>query len=420
MSEAKQKTLRFKCPSCSVVLKGKLSDAGKQRKCPKCNQKFKIPRPKVAEGSSAPKKEQELIPVVCGLCQTRMYATYDQIGHSIECPDCFTQSLVKEPKHRPKKVQPDMTTGSGYDLEPEKEVVVTKDLSEDLLQKADEEVQKKIEEEPDIPKRPFLSGVFFYPFYGRIFPVLLGMALAWTGVAAFAKFTVDLMLNQSLTTPIFFAALGILLLFAIFPTLVSYQKMFENTSVGDEESDCRPAGGLFAFIDWVGETMPLLIAGFIACAPGMIVIQLAQLRPEYYVGMVFSAYLIFPVLFISMLESASVTGVFSKPVLTSFAKVPGMWFKFYSLIVMVFAIGLAAVAGLGWGVYKEQLTGNAAAIASVGAILVVLACLAIYFRLMGRLALLMSHKILVEVDMPDEESSHDELSPEDAEVSLGV
>jgi phage FluMu protein Com len=38
------------------------------------------------------------VPVVCRLCQTRMYAPVEQIGQQIKCPDCHTVNLIKAPK----------------------------------------------------------------------------------------------------------------------------------------------------------------------------------------------------------------------------------------------------------------------------------------------------------------------------------
>lgn len=342
----------------------------------------------------------------------------DQVGHSIECPDCFTQSLVKAPKKVKKRV-PNMETGPGYDLIPQQELVGSHALNERLLEEADREVKKTIAEKPKLPVRPFLNGVFLYPFYGRIFPVVLGTTLAWTGVAACAKVAWDLQAHRSLVAPFAFAGLGIILLFAIFPTLVSFQKMFENTSNGDEETDCRPEGGLLAFIDWVGDVMPMMVAIFISCAPGMLAMRTAHLQPEYYVAVAFSAYILFPMIHLSMLEAASVTGIVSKAVWGSIGKVPGTWFKFYFLSTLLFVFGGAAIVGLQRTI-SAGAEGNVAVASTIGALFVVLICITIYFRLMGRLAFILSQKIMVEVFEPNEPESNPNGAKNDAEIPLGV
>ena len=142
MSDKQNKTLRFQCPHCSVILRGKLLDAGKERKCPKCEQRFRIPRPRNAEPDTAPPKKEPLIPVVCGVCQTRVYATYGQIGQSMECPDCFTQNLVKEPPKTSKPTPPVMLTGMGYEMEPVREIQIIKSRGDDLMDKAEREVER--------------------------------------------------------------------------------------------------------------------------------------------------------------------------------------------------------------------------------------------------------------------------------------
>ncbi len=40
---------------------------------------------------------QQLIRVSCGLCNTLMYATQEQVGQTIVCPDCGVPTLVKRP-----------------------------------------------------------------------------------------------------------------------------------------------------------------------------------------------------------------------------------------------------------------------------------------------------------------------------------
>ena len=141
-----------------------------------------------------------------------------------------------------------------------------------------------------------------------------------------------------------------------------------------------------------------------------------HLRPEYYVGMAFLTLILFPIVLISMLESASVAGIYSKPVWSSFGKVPGTWFKFFSLSTLCFAGGLGSLLAIvHFGMLEPTPLHNTAVVAGVFGLVF---CLTLYFRLMGRLAFVMSEKILVEDEPdPDEGGTHEQ-TEDDAEISL--
>lgn len=419
LNSSNDKTLRFKCPHCSVVLKGKLSNAGKERKCPRCDRTFRIPRPRNSESAEAPQKERSLIPVICGVCSTRMYANSDQIGQSMECPDCFTQNLVKQPKQGIKPTAPSLETGMGYDLEPAQEIEITRSRGEDLLEEADREVEKNIEAEPELPAKPFIQGVWLYPLHGHIFPILLGMVLAWTLVLSMVKFGWDLQGNASAITPILLTASAFMFLLMALPTVVSFQKILVNTSNADDEADCRPDGGMFSFVDWIGECAPMAAALFCCVSPTFGILKVAELRIEYFLAIPIVTYLLFPLLLMSIMESASITGIFSIPVWKSIAQIPGTWFKFYFST----AILATVMAGAGYvilGLSVRELDGRAFAI-GIAALSAGLAAILIYFRLLGRVALIMTETILVDVTEPDNpEDREQETYENDAEVNLGV
>lgn len=378
---------------------------------------FKIPIPKVPGENADAAPKNELIPVICAVCNTRMYSTMDQVGKSIECPDCYTQTLIKAPKEKPKRTMPRMDAGFGYEVGPEPDTERTRTLGQEYLEQADKEVEKKLEKEPPAPDKPFLSGIFLYPFYGRIFPVVLGTVLAWMMVLSVIKMAFDSQGMGSLAAPFLLVGSAIVLVLVLFPTLVTFQKMFENTSNGDEDTDCRPDGGLFAFIDWIGDVMPIVVAFFLSCFPGMILMKSLQLAPEYYLGVAFSAFILFPVVHLSILESASISGIYSKPVWTSFAKVPGSWCKFYFLSTLMFCLAGAAIAGLVVLATRELNGLNVAG--AIVCLFGVIVSLTIYFRLMGRLAFVMSQEILVETFERDDDSG-EPTSNRDAKISLGV
>ena len=63
------------------------------------------PAPKKDQPPQPPKKK--LIPVLCGLCGTLLYAEESQIGQQIQCPDCETFTTVTAPLYSTEVTEPD-------------------------------------------------------------------------------------------------------------------------------------------------------------------------------------------------------------------------------------------------------------------------------------------------------------------------
>ncbi|MHB8898017.1 MAG: hypothetical protein ACYC6Y_04660 [Thermoguttaceae bacterium] len=108
-----QVTIPFHCRLCGTLLRGQLAEVGTNLACPDCGTKtvvpaYKKPPARAAVGESAAELgEYGLcqpniapggeIPVVCALCSSRLMARPDQVGSKIRCPDCGTETPVKEP-----------------------------------------------------------------------------------------------------------------------------------------------------------------------------------------------------------------------------------------------------------------------------------------------------------------------------------
>ncbi len=100
--------IQFACNNCMTPMEVRQRFAGRQVRCPYCQILLKVPlssrRRKpgdeygVAEKTSGWEAEQqgagEYIAVRCSLCGTRMYATADQVGQKLVCPDCETTTVV--------------------------------------------------------------------------------------------------------------------------------------------------------------------------------------------------------------------------------------------------------------------------------------------------------------------------------------
>jgi len=102
------------CPVCHALMYARDDQIGTMLKCHDCDSDVPVrgrPEkpvkvkhvPKVYEGSSTYElaedgqipADTQLVPVVCSLCYTRMYAAIDQVGREKECPDCGKMNLIK-------------------------------------------------------------------------------------------------------------------------------------------------------------------------------------------------------------------------------------------------------------------------------------------------------------------------------------
>ena len=124
------KRFRVICQLCGTPLFATEEQVGTFVTCPDCETKTKVPpppkkidttpvQPMTFEGDAVfgfatppppnatntpfsvpPPPKEKLVPVVCHLCQTRMYAKESQIGQFKTCPDCGRQTEIKAvPKH---------------------------------------------------------------------------------------------------------------------------------------------------------------------------------------------------------------------------------------------------------------------------------------------------------------------------------
>ena len=133
-------TFAIYCGLCNTMMRANDSQIGQMLTCPDCGRQTKVLKPeKIAtekhqtvkfEGSNQyGTKDPELaamiaakvrlVPVVCMLCETRMYAREDEIGNFKTCPDCGTQTkIVDVPEEQ--RILP-TSDGNEYTIkEPEK------------------------------------------------------------------------------------------------------------------------------------------------------------------------------------------------------------------------------------------------------------------------------------------------------------
>lgn len=295
-----------------------------------------------------------------------------------------------------------MDASMTYDIEPERPVEIIGERAQDLLAKADQQIAEEMEAEPDRPEKPFVTGVYTYPFWLQTFPILIGMTLSWTLLLVAIRF--------ALALPFIMPVAAILAIIIGLPSLVTFQRICVNTSNMDDDSDCRPEGGIFGIVDWLFESIPIGFAFFISALPAAIAITTFRPSYEWYAMLPLSAFLFFPIVYMSMLENASAAGIYSAPVWGSVAKLPGTWMKFYaSTGILIGALGGFVAAAVYW---RQQLQFPPAISTAIGITMSLVALstivAALYFRLLGRVGMVFAEKITIEdkPQVPTEDSDH--------------
>ena len=93
-------------------LEALVGGAGARLTCPSCQANIVVPEAPEVSKPPGPDEKQEIyevqpedaasddrayVAVLCSLCHTRMYATEDEIGRKMTCPDCGTETTVIRP-----------------------------------------------------------------------------------------------------------------------------------------------------------------------------------------------------------------------------------------------------------------------------------------------------------------------------------
>ena len=119
---------------------------------------------------------------------------------------------------------------------------------------------------------------------------------------------------------------------------ISCLTILQETASGNDRIESWPESSL---IDWLAESLAVLMAVFFSITPGMPVLWTSNWTGMplsicwLFVGI--SLYMFFPIVQLSVLESSSLTTPVSQPILHSLRNESLLWFTFY---MITFAIGL--------------------------------------------------------------------------------
>ena len=408
------------CPVCHSRMHPEVSQIGKQAICPDCGTATTVQRPpekpvkkpprspeEIGEyplatevrpdPGAVPAAEQDYVAVVCSLCHTRMLGTADQVGSKMICPDCGTATVVPPmPRPRPKI---DVMKGAdqGYtligldDVQPARPTPPrVRRVQEEPPQRReppDEPEIKLPSRHPALPDRPFLDGTFTFPFHRSVWVRTLVLSL-WSilpGLTVTASLSYRAAGDATRDAgPLFASALLMVVtavLFVLWFAIMSATMMavLRETSEGCDEIENWPGQ---VFLDWLGEPLHLLCALCMSAVPGAAAAWLLEKLGLASPAMMWitgpaSMFVMFPIVLMSTLETNSMFGVLSWPVLRTLRTTADAWLKFY----MTAAAMIVAVVALCWVASRVGVVAGvivAAALETPAWI--------IYFRLLGRLA----------------------------------
>ncbi len=423
------------CHLCGTRMYGGPDQIGKELKCPDCGARTVLPRPKpkkknipaALEGeqyelwepdveplpSEMAAHQPKYIAVSCRKCDTLMYATEQQIGQIIACPDCGRKHVVPAPAKPKPKPSPMASDADTPLLDPasaptERPSALSPEVRRKIYEEArDSDYGRALEKSrrtgkpmeidvrgrPVLPRWPLVSGVWRMILTEEVISrwILSSIVLGFAGQ----------FLGEALLTPIQGMAEAIKLIFTVVGGMLASLWLamvapFIVAIVGetaDGQDKLQQPPRLIAF-DWFNELLTVVMAASVAGLCGFGVLQLLRLTP---LGPTVSAaivvmvvVMVLPFALLSTLLESSPFGVLSPRLLSSLRRCAGAWLLFY---VQTFA--LAALAGAAAWILslaiqpaREGATVLLWCLAPLG-----IAALFIDMRLLGRLAWLISERM---------------------------
>lgn len=351
--------------------------------------------------------------VECGLCATRLYATLDQVGKTLKCPDCHSKVLIKAPKKRPEPERYRETDeGDDFRLSepverppvdylPEENALSNAidsaagadpapnepprpkppgnpmaDTARQAMAKAEAEVEAEEQAKPVLPDQPFKTGVlafFLDPAAGVRWLVLTLMghgfvtALCWAWVLAHGG-----AIQQFAAVFLSVLVVGLGLAFVLLSSACSVA-IVQDTANGYDRIVQWPGSNIG---EWMFEGFFIINSLLASAAPGALVMCAGISGWNAVLAGTATAVAFFPILLLSALEQASPLGFASPAIWKSLRAGRPRWVKFYLLSAGLAVLGLLAGSLLAvsnfflWGL-------SCAALTAIGMV---------YFRLVGRLA----------------------------------
>jgi DNA-directed RNA polymerase subunit RPC12/RpoP len=421
----------FDCRVCNTRLFAVTQDVGKQLKCPDCGALTVIPPPPPPKPKNMPAAlegeqyelwdadEQPLpsqliaaqpksVTLKCRRCDTVMHPMANLFGQPVRCPDCGTVNIVPPPP-RPvvrqsvlahdsltPQLDPDAHPGERPLILPPSPGMLHDDRFEDEYRRAKEKSERtgkpmEIDHRgrPVMPRWPLVSGVL--PFLiSRGVPVIWLLISMGFAAAAWALLTGIATANSEsgafTGVPLIGGGSAILMI----TTAAAYSCLLQiimETSEGNRTVYHWPG-----FTDWLASLLWFGVAVPFSALPGWAIGQIPGVGNDPHLPAVITAgsiLILLPIIMLSQLDINSPAGLLSGRILASLARCPFSWMFFYVEIA-----ALAAICG-GSTYFVATKYPNAV----LWLVLLYVAALLLFARLMGRLAWRLAEAMPIEEEL---------------------
>ncbi len=309
--------------------------------------------------------------VPCNVCGSVLYAKANQAGKTIKCGDCYSPITIPPPPRLRKKVEVKLDDAETFSLGQN----TIADRRPDPYQKSAEQLlaeASRVEEESEEPNYDTPSVKEWVKNVFGIFTDL-GVLVHWLGLSILATVpaVIVLKLDSSILIVGLYVAgffLGVLTVSCGFAIL---------NSVANEEESVSDWPTLDPMA-WLGQLFVAVAAAALAAIPAWALCQVVLGSHLISVAItMFSVYVLFPFVLLSMLDMNSPFVPFSPEVARSVTKCEEAWGGFYFSSGLLF-VGLFLIFAIASG-------SSPAAAAGIS----IVACIGVtfsYFSMIGRLA----------------------------------
>lgn len=281
----------------------------------------------------------------CPICDAMHYVRPKQAGKMIRCGDCYTDFVVPPPPKPVVKAKIDLERAATFrlsEVEGKRDpfgAPGAKSAAEYLREAEDAETEEEIRSRYDDPDvAGWLRGIFGIFADPSVIGYWLGLALLGSIPGVLAVMTGN---------PMVLLATAVLsLLYGAF-VLVCGFAILEAVAGGERRVDDWP---IFSPVDWFGPCVTTLVALALSALPGvMLAVPIFGQSLATVALVLFSIYLMFPFVLLSMLDNGSVLIPVSADVTRSVTRCKEAWgttyfsaallffFYFLTLVALVFA-----------------------------------------------------------------------------------
>ncbi|MGN6135585.1 MAG: hypothetical protein ACTHOU_13950 [Aureliella sp.] len=298
---------------------------------------------KAKEGSKKaaildPAQQQYRVP--CPACGTPQYVTVAMKGRTVRCPDCFLEFKIPppppgwKPSDKPAHTNWSTALAEAAPEDAARDSARSRAQADDYLRRAEQELADEDIDtlyQGDFDTKSFVrrtfgfcldtAALFQVVLYSAMFAVFFGVA-QW-GAIKIAEGDKGVTLIVGIGLPLMFIIVS-------FPMFAAAMTLLESVANGQSKVDEWPG---FSFFDHIGELMLFAVALAAAAAPGFFlggfIGRSGGMAWMVILGTMFTTFLAFPIILLSMLDNESLFNPVSPDVWRSLSSGYEAWAAYY-------------------------------------------------------------------------------------------